>query len=149
MKIMVIDGPNLNLLGKREPEIYGSESLREIHERIDTYADSKGIETVHFQSCIEGELVDAVCKAGEVCDGIIINPAAFTHSSVALRDAIAACGLPVIEVHLSNTHRRENFRHCSLTVSVCIGQIMGFGSRGYMLAIDALEDYINRGIHEK
>ena len=138
MKILVINGPNLNLLGTREPSIYGSETLQDIKEMVDTYADENGIEIAHFQSCVEGEVVNAVCCANDEVDGIVINPAAFTHSSIALRDAIAACGLPVVEVHISNTHKREGFRHTSLTAPVCIGQIMGFGSYGYILGVQAL-----------
>jgi len=138
MKILVINGPNLNLLGTREPSIYGSETLQNIQEMIDTYADKNGLEISHFQSCLEGEVVNAVCCASDEVDGIVINPAAFTHSSVALRDAIAACGLPVVEVHISNTHKREGFRHTSLTAPVCVGQIMGFGSYGYILGVQAL-----------
>lgn len=144
MKILIVNGPNLNLLGTREPGIYGSATLSDIQKMIDKYAKSKGIEISHFQSCVEGEIVNAVIDAREDCDGIILNPAAFTHSSVALRDAISGCGIPVVEVHISNTHKREGFRHNSLTVPVCIGQIMGFGSKGYLLALDALEECIGR-----
>lgn len=146
MKILVVNGPNLNLLGTREPGIYGSETLGDIQNKIDEYATVKGIETSHFQSCNEGEVVNAIIDARESCDGIILNPAAFTHSSVALRDAISGCGIPVVEVHISNTHKREGFRHNSLTAPVCIGQIMGFGSKGYLLAIDALVDCIEHKV---
>lgn len=142
IRILVVNGPNLNLLGTREPKIYGSETLADICEMINAAASGKGIEVSHFQSCSEGDLVNAVAGAGAEFDGIIINPAAFTHSSVALRDAISACGLPVIEVHISNTHKREGFRHTSLTAPVCVGQIMGFGSRGYLLALDAMQGFI-------
>ena len=138
MKILIINGPNLNLLGTREPDIYGSETLADIQNMIDKFADEKGVKTTHIQSNLEGDLVNAICNAKTEVDGIIINPAAFTHSSVALRDAISACGLPVIEVHISNTHKREGFRHTSLTAPVCIGQIMGFGSYGYIMAMQAL-----------
>ncbi|MDA3927257.1 MAG: type II 3-dehydroquinate dehydratase [Kiritimatiellae bacterium] len=138
MKILIVNGPNLNLLGTREPEIYGSETLADICSRIDRSASEKDVQVSHFQSCIEGDIVNSVCTAKDDFDGIIINPAAFTHSSVALRDAISACGLPVVEVHISNTHKREGFRHISLTAPVCVGQIMGFGSYGYLMALDAL-----------
>jgi len=144
IRILVVNGPNLNLLGKREPGIYGSESLQDIQNMIDEYASKKGVLTDHFQSCVEGLLVESICDARGKYDAVIINPAAFTHSSPALRDAISASGLPVIEVHISNTHKREGFRHSSLTVPVCIGQIMGFGSYGYILAIDALVNFIEQ-----
>lgn len=141
MKILVVNGPNLNLLGTREPAIYGAETLQDIQSRINDFAAEQGIEIAHFQSNVEGELVTAIGTARAEMNGIVINPAAFTHTSVALRDAIAACGLPVVEVHISNTHQREGFRHTSLTVPVCIGQIMGFGGYGYILAVQALVNY--------
>jgi len=142
MKIVVVNGPNLNLLGTREPAIYGSETLADIQNMINEFAVEIGIEVSHFQSSEEGALVNRIGQARADAAGIIINPAAFTHSSVALRDAIAACGLPVVEVHISNTHKREGFRHTSLTAPVCAGQIMGFGSYGYILAIQALVNSI-------
>jgi len=138
MKILLVNGPNLKLLGTREPSIYGTETLGQIVERTAAYAAAKGVQVDAVQSDVEGELVQAIGAARGVYDSIIINPAAYTHTSVALRDAIAACGLPVVEVHLSNTHRREAFRHVSLTAPVCVGQIMGFGAAGYLLALDAL-----------
>jgi len=136
--MLVMNGPNLKLLGKREPEIYGSETLDDIVAKLFDYADGKGVEMISFQSDVEGELVEQICKAGRQYDGIIFNPAAYTHTSVALRDAISACGIPVVEVHLSNTHKRESFRHVSLTAGVCVGQVMGFGGLGYVLAFDGL-----------
>ncbi len=142
MKILVVNGPNLGLLGKREPEIYGSETLAEIISRLRGYAADRA-EIQDFQSDIEGEIVHAIGSAMNVFDGIIINPAAYTHTSVAVRDAIAGCGLPTVEVHLSNVHKRESFRHESLTAPVCVGQIMGFGSNGYQLALDALLAHLN------
>lgn len=143
MKVLIVNGPNLNLLGSREPGIYGSETLADIYAMLEQHAQELGVEINHFQSNDEGELVRVVGSSAQAdYDGIIINPAAFTHSSVALRDAIAACGLPVVEVHISNTHKRENFRHISLTAPVCIGQIMGFGGHGYLLALEALEHFI-------
>lgn len=142
MKILVVNGPNLNLLGSREPAIYGSETLDGILARVRQHAAARGISVEAIQSNIEGELVSVVGAAGNIYDGIVINPAAYTHTSVALRDALGACGLPAVEVHLSNTHRREAFRHASLTAGVCVGQIMGFGGDGYLMALDALERVI-------
>jgi 3-dehydroquinate dehydratase II len=138
MKVLLVNGPNLKLLGTREPTIYGSETLDQIVKRVCDYATSKGVQVTALQSDDEAVLVSAIGAARGVYEGIIINPAAYTHTSVALRDAISACGVPTVEVHLSNTHKRESFRHSSLTVPVCVGQIMGFGSKGYLLAIDAL-----------
>ena len=140
MKILLVNGPNLKLLGTREPSIYGTETLDQIVGQTAKYAASKGVQVDAFQSDIEGEIVQAIGAARGVYAGIIINPAAYTHTSVAIRDAISASGLPVVEVHLSNTHKRESFRHTSLTAPVCVGQIMGFGAAGYALAVDALMD---------
>lgn len=142
MKILLVNGPNLKLLGTREPAIYGHETLESIVTRVAAHAAERGAEVEAFQSDVEGELVDAIGKARGVFDGIIINPAAYTHTSVALRDAIAASGLPTVEVHLSNTHKREGFRHHSLTAPVCIGQVMGFGDNGYFLALDGLLQFL-------
>jgi 3-dehydroquinate dehydratase-2 len=138
MKILLLNGPNLKLLGTREPAIYGSETLDQIVTSVHAYAAVKGVQMTAFQSDSEAELVQTIGAARGQYDGIIINPAAYTHTSVALRDAIAACGVPTVEVHLSNTHKREAFRHMSLTAPVCVGQIMGFGGKGYLLAVDAL-----------
>jgi len=138
-KILIVNGPNLGLLGKREPTVYGSRSLPEIMAEANERASTLwGMQTETFQNDIEGELVKAIGGAIGVFDGIIINPAAYTHTSVALRDALSATGLPCIEVHLSNTHSREDFRHTSLTAPVCVGQIMGFGTGSYLLAVDAM-----------
>ncbi len=147
MKILVMNGPNLKLLGTREPEIYGRETLESIVETLVACAAGKGIVIETFQSDLEGELVAKLGGVGGVYDGVIFNPAAYTHTSVALRDAIAACGLPVVEVHLSNTHKRESFRHQSLTAGVCLGQIMGFGGYGYLMALEGLAQTIalNKG----
>ena len=142
MKILVLNGPNLNLLGRREPEIYGSETLDDIDCAVIEAGKDAGIEIDTFQSNEEGRLVSRIGEAAGVYEGIIINPAAYTHTSVALRDAIKACGLPVVEVHLSNTHAREEFRHTSLTAPVCAGQIMGFGKTGYLLALQGLLEII-------
>lgn len=147
MKILIIHGPNLNMLGIREPNVYGSETLSSINESIAQYALSKDVEIeCHFyQSNSEGLLIDQIHKAFEDSfTGIVINPGGFTHTSVALRDAISAVALPTVEVHLSNVHAREEFRHHSFIAPVAIGQIAGFGSRGYMMALDGLIDYLNR-----
>jgi len=138
MKILLVNGPNLKLLGTREPTIYGSETLDQIVKKVCDTALTKGVQITAFQSDDEAALISAIGAARGVYEGIIINPAAYTHTSVGLRDAISACGVPTVEVHLSNTHKREAFRHVSLTAPVCVGQIMGFGSKGYLLAVDAL-----------
>ena len=139
MKILLLNGPNLQHLGTREPAIYGTETLDSIVHTVKVYAIHKGCEIIALQSDSESELVAAISTAkANACEAMIINPAAYTHTSVAIRDAIAACGLPTIEVHLSNTHKREPFRQHSLTAPVCVGQIMGFGGKGYLLAVDAL-----------
>jgi len=138
MKILLVNGPNLKALGTREPSIYGRETLESIVRRVIVHASLKGVIVESFQSDVEGELVAAIGAARGVFDGIVINPAAYTHTSVALRDALAGCGLPAVEVHLSNTHKRESFRHESLTAPVCVGQVMGFGGAGYVLALEGL-----------
>ena len=140
---MVINGPNINMLGTREPEIYGSLTLDDIINNLKDYAKTLGIELETFQSNVEGEIVNTIQKAKTDCSGIVINPAAYTHTSVAIRDAIAAVGLPCVEVHLSNIHNREEFRKNSLTAPVCIGQIAGFGANSYKLGLQGLVDYIN------
>ena len=142
MKILVVNGPNLRLLGTREPSIYGVETLDGIIERVREYATGIGVEVTAFQSDLEGALVEAIGSARGVYAGIVINPAAYTHTSVAVRDALAACGVPAVEVHLSNTHKRETFRHGSLTAAVCVGQVMGFGGAGYVLALEGLLQHI-------
>ncbi len=144
MKILLVNGPNLKLLGTREPGIYGTETLDSIVAGVRAWAEPRGVQVDAFQSDVEGELVGVLGAARGAYDGVIINPAAYTHTSVALRDAIAACGLPTVEVHLSNTHKREAFRHASLTAPVCVGQIMGFGGFGYVLALEALLRHLGR-----
>ncbi|WP_458700845.1 type II 3-dehydroquinate dehydratase [Sulfurospirillum sp. 1307] len=135
MKIVVIQGPNLNLLGHREQNIYGPMKLEEIHTQMENIAKQNGLEIEFFQSNLEGEIVDRIQECIGDADGIIINPAAYSHTSIAIRDAIAASNMPVVEVHISNIHRREEFRHTSITAPVCTGQIVGFGPFGYHLAM--------------
>ena len=137
-KILLMNGPNLALLGTREPEIYGRTTLADIVALVTAAACEKGIAVDAFQSDVEGELVAAIGRARGVYDGIILNPAAYTHTSVALHDAIKASGVPTVEVHLSNVYAREGYRHESLTAGVCAGQICGFGPTGYVLALEAL-----------
>lgn len=139
--IGVLHGPNLNLLGMREPSIYGTVTLEDINRRIIEAAGPS--HTVHiFQSNAEGAMIDKLHEWRDKVDGIIINPGAYTHTSLALRDAISAIELPAVETHLSNVHAREAFRHTSLTAPACLGQICGFGPNSYLLALRALLDYL-------
>lgn len=143
LAILVLHGPNLNLLGGREPEIYGKTTLQDIEDDLKLDAVQLGVELRFLQSNHEGILVDAVHTAAMTCRGLLINPAAYTHTSVALRDAIAAAGLPTVEVHLSNIYRRESFRHFSYIAPVAIGQISGFGAQSYRLGLRALVTYLS------
>ena len=137
MKILFLNGPNLNLLGEREPEVYGRTTLADIEARVRERAKQLGAEIDFRQSNLEGELVLWIQQAKGTSDVIVINAAAYTHTSIALRDAISAVGVPTIEIHLSNIHAREEFRHKSLIAPVCLGQIIGFGPVSYILAVDA------------
>ena len=137
MKILFLNGPNLNLLGQREPEIYGRTTLPEIESKIRERAARLGVEVEFRQSNLEGELVAWIQQAKGKFDVIVLNAAAYTHTSIALRDAIVAAGVPTIEVHISNVHAREEFRHKSLIAPVCYGQIIGFGANSYVLALEA------------
>ena len=137
IRVLVIHGPNLNLLGSRDPSVYGTTTLAEIDAELARRAAAAGVEIESVQSNLEGELVDQVQRGGVEFDAIIINPGGYSHTSVALRDALDAVGVPAIEVHLSNIAARESFRHRSLTGAVCVGQISGFGPRSYYLGLDA------------
>ncbi|MFA9397661.1 MAG: type II 3-dehydroquinate dehydratase [Clostridiaceae bacterium] len=138
MKILVINGPNLNLLGKREENIYGSKTLAEINASISEYAKNNNAEAYFFQSNIEGEIVSKIGESRKEYDGIIINPAAYSHYSIAILDAIRAISIPVIEVHLSNIYKREDYREKSVTAKGSVGVIAGLGHYGYILALDFL-----------
>jgi 3-dehydroquinate dehydratase-2 len=141
-RILVIHGPNLNLLGRREPEIYGRATLDEINTHLVALGAQLGLTLDTFQSNHEGAIVDRIQQAAGVYDGLIINAAAFTHTSIAIRDALAMLEVPAIEVHLSNIHKREAFRHTSLMAAVVTGQIVGLGPSGYQLALRALAEMI-------
>ena len=136
--ILILNGPNLNLLGTREPEVYGADTLDDIVEELRSFAATRGYDVDAVQSNVEGELVDALHAARTTAAGVVFNPGAYTHTSIALRDAISAVELPVVETHLSNVHAREEFRHTSMLTAVCLGVVGGFGRTSYRLALDAL-----------
>lgn len=137
-RLLLLNGPNLNLLGTRQPEVYGAVTLKDIETQVRAHAETKGIKVDCLQSNHEGALIDAIHAARDVQDGIIINAGAFTHSSIAIMDALSSVALPVVEVHLSNIHAREAFRHRSYISAVAKGLICGFGAQGYIFAVDAL-----------
>ena len=143
-KILVLNGPNLNMLGKREPEIYGAQTLEEIISQLTQQAQTKEIELSHVQSNAEHELINTIHQAFQKIDFIIINPAAFTHTSVALRDALLAISIPFIEVHLSNVHTREKFRQHSYLSDVASGVICGLGAKGYSYALESAIEYLEK-----
>jgi 3-dehydroquinate dehydratase-2 len=142
--ILVLHGPNLNLLGKREPGVYGKVTLDEINRKLEQEAQALAVSLTSLQSNHEGALIDAIHDAMSLHHGILINPGAYTHTSVAIRDAIAGVNLPTVEVHLSNIHRREEFRHHSYIAPVAIGQICGFGAESYRLGLHALVNYLQQ-----
>lgn len=144
--ILVIHGPNLNMLGTREPEVYGTATLAEIDRSLVAEGKTLGLSVETFQSNHEGKIVDKIQKAVDTCQGLIINPAAFTHTSVAIRDAVLLLTVPVVEIHLSNIYRREAFRHKSLLADIATGQIAGFGINGYRLALRAMADLVGAGV---
>ncbi|NQY87520.1 MAG: type II 3-dehydroquinate dehydratase [Colwellia sp.] len=143
-KVLVLNGPNLNMLGKREPEIYGAQTLNEIISQLTQQAQIKEIELSHVQSNAEHELIKAIHQAFQKIDFIIINPAAFTHTSVALRDALLAVDIPFIEVHLSNVHAREKFRQHSYLSDIANGVICGLGAQGYSYALESAKEYLEK-----
>ena len=141
-KILVIHGPNLNMLGKREPDIYGHQSLAEIDAQLQKRGQKLGIDVETFQSNHEGALVDKIQQAAGTVHGVVINPAAYTHTSVAIRDALVMLDIPIIEIHLSNIHRREPFRHQSMIADIVAARVAGFGSYGYTLALEGLVELL-------
>lgn len=144
-KILILNGPNLNLLGIREKSVYGADTLATIVDDLHAYAVEKGVELYDFQANSEGALVDAIHEARSWADGIVFNAGAYTHYSIALRDAIAGTQVPTVEVHISNVHAREEFRHKSVLAPVCVGVIAGFGRDSYFLGIDALLRHFAKG----
>lgn len=143
--LLLCNGPNLNLLGTREPDVYGAATLDDVVAAARDHVADRDVEVRHVQSNREGELIEALHDARDWADGVVINPGGWTHTSVALRDAIAATDLPAVEVHLSNVHAREAFRHTSVTAGACLGTVAGFGVRSYLLALDALLGHLEQG----
>lgn len=141
-KILVIHGPNLNLLGEREPGVYGSDTFESINNEIVERAKANSFECDVFQSNHEGAIIDKLHEARKIYDGVVLNAGAYTHYSYAIRDAISAIKIPVVEVHMSNLHTREEFRHISVISPVCVGQIAGFGKASYLLGVDALAEIL-------
>jgi len=147
-KILVIHGPNLNMLGKREPHIYGHQRLEEIDDQLIALGKKLGIDVETVQSNHEGVIVDKIQQAMGNCQGLIINPAAYTHTSVAIRDALAMLDIPIIEIHLSNINKREPFRHQSMIADIATARIAGFGSHGYLLGLEGLAEITRREVHK-
>ena len=147
MRVLVLQGPNLNLLGRREPAIYGTTTLAEIAHELDVLAEELKVELTHRQSNQEGVLIDSIHEAMDSADGILVNPAGYGHTSVALLDALVGAGLPFVEVHLSNVHAREDFRRRSLLSAAAVGVIAGFGSLSYALGLRGLVSHLRRGSH--
>ncbi|MFC0299319.1 type II 3-dehydroquinate dehydratase [Virgibacillus soli] len=141
-QLLLLNGPNINLMGKREKEVYGSFTLTDIENEVQRVTNQYGFSLACMQSNSEGTLIDCIQEADKKYDGVILNPAGYTHTSVALRDAILAINTPVIEVHISNIYKRESFRHTSITAAACIGQITGLGLYGYNLAAQAIVNYV-------
>ena len=141
-KVLVIHGPNLNMLGKREPEMYGHQTLDEINAGLKAKAGELGLQIETFQSNHEGDIVEKIQQAHGKFDGILINPAAYTHTSIAIRDSLSLLNIPVVEIHLSNIYQRESFRHTSMTAGIVKAQISGFGSHGYLLALEGLVEML-------
>ncbi len=137
-RVLLIHGPNLNMLGRREPEVYGRQTLAQLNQMLEQFARENALQLRIIQSNHEGEIVEAVQQAADWADGIVINPGAYTHYSYAIRDALAAVGLPAVEVHLTNIYAREPFRHHSVIAPVCLGQVCGFGGQAYLLALQGL-----------
>lgn len=141
-KILIINGPNLNMLGVREPGIYGSATIKDVEESLLRLSEELGVEVVFFQSNHEGGIIARIHQAFGNCDGLVINPGAFTHYSYAIRDAIDSVKIPTVEIHISNVHAREEFRHHSVIAPIAVGQIMGFGIYGYQLALRAIVNHL-------
>lgn len=148
MKILILHGPNLNLLGMREPDVYGSLTLDEINKRLSELGSSLGVEVTCQQSNHEGALIDALHEAITWADGVVFNPGGYTHTSVSIRDAVAAIGIPVVEVHMSNVYAREEFRHKSLVSAVCLGKVVGFGWQSYALGLRALVESLQANMEQ-
>ncbi len=148
LKIGIINGPNLNMLGKRDKKIYGNLTLEEMNHKIESFAKKEDIELTIKQSNFEGEIIEFIQQNSSKLNGLIINPAAYTHYSYAIADALQDCTIPIIEVHLSNIFSREDFRGKSVSAPACIGQIAGFGFQSYILAIHALQDFLKKGSSE-
>ena len=149
MKILILNGPNINMLGMREPDKYGTDTLESIELFLKEEAKKLGVEVEFYQNNIEGELVNKIQEAKNKYDGIVMNPAAYTHTSVAIRDAFLAVEIPAVEIHISNIHTREDFRKHSLIAPVCIGQITGFGAESYKLGLIAIVDFLRKKSENK